>query len=111
LCASPIAISERRSERTGKRIPEDIGVGNGGSRQITNNVREIKTPADMKGLKIRTPNMQSIIECMKALGANPVTIPYADLYMALKTGVVDGQENPLANIGDMKFYEVQKYMT
>lgn len=88
-----------------------LAFGNGGSRQITNNVREIKTPADMKGLKIRTPNMQSIIECMKALGANPVTIPYADLYMALKTGVVDGQENPLANIGDMKFYEVQKYMT
>jgi len=88
-----------------------LAFGNGGSRQITNNVRPVKSPADMKGLKLRTPSMESIIECMKALGANPVTIPYADTYMALKTGVADGQENPLANIGDMKFYEVQKYMT
>jgi C4-dicarboxylate-binding protein DctP len=88
-----------------------LAFGNGGSRNITNNVREIKTPADMAGIKLRTPPMKSIIECMKSLGANPVSIPYADTYMALKTGVADGQENPLANIVDMKFYEVQKYMT
>jgi C4-dicarboxylate-binding protein DctP len=48
---------------------------------------------------------------MEALGASAVSIPYGDTYMALKTGVADGQENPLANIGDMKFFEVQKYMT
>lgn len=65
----------------------------------------------MKGLKLRTPPIESIIEAMKALGANPVSIPYGDTYMALKTNVADGQENPLANIGDMKFFEVQKYMT
>lgn len=88
-----------------------LAFGDAGSRQITNNKREIKSPADMKGLKIRTPGMESIIKCMETLGANPVSIPYADTYMALKTGVADGQENPLANIGDMKFYEVQKYMT
>ena len=96
------------AEKNGLKI---LAIGNGGNRQITNNVREIKSPADMKGLKIRTPNMVSILECMKALGANPVSIPYADTYMALKTGVADGQENPFANIGDMKFYEVQKYLT
>jgi len=88
-----------------------LAFGNGGSRNITNNVKEIKTPADLDGIKLRTPPMKSIIECMKSLGANPVSIPYADTYMALKTGVADGQENPLANIVDMKFYEVQKYMT
>jgi tripartite ATP-independent transporter DctP family solute receptor len=88
-----------------------LAFGDAGSRQITNNVRPIKTPADMKGLKIRTPGMESIIKCMETLGANTVSIPYADVYMALKTNVVNGQENPLANIGDMKFYEVQKYMT
>lgn len=88
-----------------------LAFGDAGSRQITNNVRVIKRPADMKGLKIRTPGMESIIKCMETLGANTVSIPYADVYMALKTGVADGQENPLANIGDMKFYEVQKYMT
>lgn len=88
-----------------------LSFGNAGSRQITNNNREIKSPSDMKGIKLRTPPMKAIIESMKALGANPVSIPYADTYMALKTGVADGQENPLSNIVDMKFYEVQKYMT
>ena len=88
-----------------------LAIGDGGSRQITNNVRPIKTPADMKGLKIRTPPLESIIKSMEALGASAVSIPYGDTYMALKTNVADGQENPLANIGDMKFYEVQKYMT
>lgn len=88
-----------------------LAVGDGGSRQITNNKRPIKTPADMVGLKLRTPPIESIIKSMEALGANPVSIPYGDTYMALKTGVADGQENPLANIGDMKFFEVQKYMT
>ncbi len=103
----------------GKTIMDDaqknnikiLAFGNGGSRNITNNVREIKSPADLNGIKLRTPPMKSIIECMKSLGANPVSIPYADTYMALKTGVADGQENPLANIVDMKFYEVQKHMT
>jgi C4-dicarboxylate-binding protein DctP len=88
-----------------------LAFGNAGSRQITNNIREIRTPADLKGIKLRTPSMKAIIESMKAFGANPVSIPYADTYMALKTGVADGEENPLANIVDMKFYEVQKYMT
>jgi len=88
-----------------------LAFGDGGSRHFTNNIRPIRTPADMKGLKIRTPPIESIIKCMQALGANPVSIPYGDTYMALKTGVADGQENPLANIGDMKFFEVQKYLT
>ncbi len=88
-----------------------LAVGDGGSRQITNNTRPIRTPSDMEGLKLRTPPLESIIKAMEALGANPVSIPYGDTYMALKTGVADGQENPLANIGDMKFFEVQKYMT
>jgi C4-dicarboxylate-binding protein DctP len=88
-----------------------LAFGDGGSRHFTNNVRPIKTPVDMKGLKMRTPPIESIIKCMEALGASPVSIPYGDVYMALKTGVADGEENPLANIGDMKFYEVQKYLT
>ena len=88
-----------------------LAVGDGGSRQITNNAHPIKSPADMKGLKLRTPPIESIIKSMEALGASAVSIPYGDTYMALKTNVADGQENPLANIGDMKFFEVQKYMT
>jgi tripartite ATP-independent transporter DctP family solute receptor len=83
----------------------------GGLRQWTNNVNPIETPDDIAGLKMRTPPIESIIKIMEAIGANPVSIPYAELYMALKTGLADGQENPLVNIGDKKFYEVQEYIT
>jgi len=83
----------------------------GGMRNITNNVRQIKKPQDMKGLKLRTPPIESIIKIMEALGANPVSIPYSEVYLALKTNVADGQENPYVNITAMKFYEVQKYLT
>ena len=88
-----------------------LSIGDGGSRQFTNNKHEIKEPKDLKGLKMRIPGIDSIKQCMLALGANPVSIPFADVYMALKTGVADGQENPIATIGDGKFYEVQKYLT
>lgn len=83
----------------------------GGFRQITNNVRPIMTPDDLKGLKIRAPGVKTIVKTLEAFGANVVTIPYGDTYMALKTGVADGQENPFVNIEAMKFYEVQKYLT
>lgn len=83
----------------------------GGFRNITNNVKPVKSPEDLKGLKIRTPGVESIIKTMEALGANPVSVPYVETYMALKTGVADGQENPFVNIESMKFDEVQKYIT
>jgi tripartite ATP-independent transporter DctP family solute receptor len=83
----------------------------GGFRQFTNNVRPIMTPDDMKGLKMRTPPIDSIIRTMNALGASPQQVPYTETYMALKTKVVDGEENPCSNIVEMKFYEVQKYFT
>lgn len=88
-----------------------LAVGDAGSRHFSNNVRPIRTPADMKGLKMRTPPVESIIKSMEAMGANPVSIPYGETYMALKTGVADGQENPFMNIATMKFHEVQKYLT
>lgn len=83
----------------------------GGFRNITNNIKPITSPKDLKGLKIRTPGVESIIKTMEALGANPVSVPYVETYMALKTGVADGQENPFVNIESMKFDEVQKYLT
>lgn len=83
----------------------------GGFRNISNNKRAIKSPDDMKGLKIRTPPIESIIKTMEAFGANPVSIPYGETYMALKTNVADGQENPMVNMESMKFNEVQKYLT
>jgi len=97
------------AEANGLKI---LATGDGGGlRNITNNVRPITSPDDLKGLKMRTPPITSIIKIMEALGANPVSIPYAETYMALKTGVADGQENPFINIATMKFHEVQKYMT
>ncbi len=79
-----------------------------GFRQITNNVRPIKNPKDMAGLKMRTV-LEIITLSLEAFGASTVSIPFTDLYMALKTGVADGQENPLALIDNQKFYEVQKH--
>lgn len=89
-----------------------LGLGDaGGFRQYSNNTRPIHTPADLKGLKMRSNGMDTIDKTFQALGASVVSVPYSDLYMALKTGVSDGQENPWVNIEGMKFYEVQKYFT
>jgi len=83
-----------------------------GFRQFSNSVRRIQTPEDMVGLKMRiAPGMDTIDYTFKAMGANTVSIPYADLYMSLSTGVADGQENPWLNIVTKKFYEVQAYFT
>jgi tripartite ATP-independent transporter DctP family solute receptor len=80
-------------------------------RRITNSVRPITKPEDMKGLKIRDPNVPAYSIVTKALGAVPVPMDFAELYMALSRKVVDGQHNPLAHIVGSKFYEVQKYLT
>ena len=88
-----------------------LGWAHSGFRQITNNVRPIKSPADLKGLKMRTPPLENILQTMQSFGANATPIAYSELYMALKTGVVDGQENPWVNVVSEKMYEVQKYAT
>jgi tripartite ATP-independent transporter DctP family solute receptor len=83
----------------------------GGLRNFTNNKRPITKPEDMKGVKMRTPPIDTIIKTMDALGAGTVSVPFTDLYMALKTGVADGQENPFIYIVTERFYEIQKYLT
>lgn len=83
----------------------------GGYRQFSNNKHAITKPEDLVGLKMRTNGMKTIDLTFKALGATTTSIPYAELYMGLKTGVADGQENPWVNVAGMKFYEVQKYFT
>ncbi len=83
----------------------------GGYRQFSNNAHPITKPEDLQGLKMRTNGMKTIDMTFIALGATTTTIPYADLYMGLKTGIADGQENPWVNVLGMKFYEVQKYFT
>lgn len=82
-----------------------------GFRNLTNNRHPVTKLEDISGLKIRTIQSPIPIELFNSLGANAVPLPYTELYTALETGTVDGQENPAANILNAKFYEVQKYMT
>ena len=80
-----------------------------GFRQITTRTKPIQTPADLKGLRIRVPVAPYLIALFQHLGAAPIPISFAEVYSALQTGVVDGQENPLVLIDTAKLYEVQKY--
>lgn len=82
-----------------------------GFRQLTNSKKPVATPADMKGMKIRTPPAFAYQAFVEAAGGNAVTIAFSELVMAMKQGVVDGQENPIGTIYSLKLYESQKYMT
>ncbi|WP_207462671.1 TRAP transporter substrate-binding protein [Azospirillum sp. SYSU D00513] len=82
-----------------------------GFRNLTNNKRPIAKWEDIQGLKIRVIQVPLYIETFNALGANAVPLPLPELYTALETGTVDGQENPLASIESSKFYEVQKHLS
>jgi TRAP-type transport system periplasmic protein len=88
-----------------------IGVWENGFRQITNNVRPINTPEDLKGIKLRTPRGVWRVKMFEAYGANPTPMAFSEVFVALQTGVIDGQENPYANIWSAKFNEVQKYLS
>jgi tripartite ATP-independent transporter DctP family solute receptor len=88
-----------------------LGFGEIGFRNITNNVRPVVTPADLEGLKLRTPGSKTRILAFQKLGATPVTMNIGELYLALQQGTVDGQENPLANIKAFSWNEVQKYLS
>lgn len=82
-----------------------------GFRHLTNSVREVKTPADVKGMKIRVMQNPIHLAIWKALGANPTPMPYSEVFTAMQQKTIDGQENPIPTIYDAKFYEVQKYCT
>lgn len=82
-----------------------------GFRNMTNNVRSVVKPEDMKGLKIRVQESKIKIELLRRLGAIPTPIPFGELYTALQQKVTDGQENPIATIHSILFYEVQKHIT
>src|SRR5574337_1933401 len=82
-----------------------------GFRNLTNSRHPVKSPEDMKGLKIRTTPNPAHVQAFRLMGANPVPMPFTEVYLALKTGTVDGQENPITLIEAMKFYEAQKYLS
>ncbi|MDD0809263.1 TRAP transporter substrate-binding protein [Curvibacter sp. RS43] len=87
-----------------------LGYWDNGIRHMTNSKRPITKVEDMKGLKMRTPPDAVLVDIMQALGADAQQIKFAELYVALQQGVVDGQENPLVNIHASKLYEVQKHL-
>lgn len=87
-----------------------LGYWDNGIRHMTNSKRPITKVEDMAGLKMRTPPDAVLVDIMQALGAEAQQIKFAELYVALQQGVVDGQENPLVNIHSSKLYEVQKHL-
>jgi TRAP-type transport system periplasmic protein len=105
----------------GKTLAKDIegktglmvlGFGNsGGFFDFTNSKHPVHSPADMKGLKIRTMSLETQKALVASLGAQPVNIPWSGVYTALQTGVADGQMNPVPIISFAKLYQVQKYLT
>lgn len=85
--------------------------GENGFRQLTNSVRPIKEPEDLKGLKLRLTASEIYKTAFTTLGANTFTLPFSQLYQALKSGEADAQENPVTTILGSKLQEVQKYIT
>lgn len=88
-----------------------VGIWENGFRNLTNSVREVKTVADVKGLKLRTMDNDVHLAAWKALGANPSPMAFSELFTALQQKTMDGQENPFAIIVSNKFFEVQPYIS
>ncbi len=82
-----------------------------GFRNITNSRKPIKVPEDVKGLKIRVPQSNTLVATFEALGANPVPMAYGELYTAMETGAIEAQDHPMPALFAGKFYEVQKYLS
>jgi tripartite ATP-independent transporter DctP family solute receptor len=88
-----------------------LAVWENGYRHITNNRHPIKTPEDLKGIKLRVPEGKWRVKMFQAYGANPSPMKLSEVFVALQTGVMDGQENPFTQIFSSKFHEVQKYLS
>lgn len=102
------ALAEHCLEETGLRT---LAYGETGFRNFTNSQREIRSPADMEGLKFRVQPIPLYIEMVEALGGEPTPIAWTELPNALSTGVVDGQENPVGVIYNNGLHQLQSYMT
>ncbi|MEQ5836784.1 DctP family TRAP transporter solute-binding subunit [Marinobacter sp. NFXS9] len=102
------ALSDHCLKKTGLRI---LAYGETGFRNFTNSKRPVAEPKDLNGLKIRVMTTPLFVEMVKALGAEPTPIAWPEVPSALATGVVDGQENPVGTIYNMKFYQMQDYLT
>jgi tripartite ATP-independent transporter DctP family solute receptor len=96
------------AEKKGLKI---LAVWENGYRHITNSKRPINTPADLQGIKLRVPEGKWRVKMFQAYGANPSPMKFSEVFTALQTGVMDGQENPFTQIHSAKFQEVQKYLS
>jgi tripartite ATP-independent transporter DctP family solute receptor len=96
------------AEEKGYKI---LGVWENGFRHVTNNVRPVVKPEDLKGMKLRVPQGVWRVKMFQAYGANPSPMALSEVFVALQTGVMDGQENPLTQIYSSKFQEVQKFLS
>jgi TRAP-type transport system periplasmic protein len=106
---SPI-IDEMNAQLVPKRQMRVIGATYYGKRHVTSGSKAINTVDDMKGFKLRIPEVDTFRAMAEAWGARPTPLNFSELYLALNQGAVDGQENPLPTIQSGKFFEVQKYL-
>ncbi len=96
------------AEKRGLKV---IAVWENGYRHITNSKRPINTPADLQGIKLRVPEGKWRVKMFQTYGANPSPMKFSEVFTALQTGVMDGQENPFTQIYSAKFQEVQKFLS
>jgi C4-dicarboxylate-binding protein DctP len=101
-------LMDDMEEETGLKY---LAMGQNGWRNFTNNVREIRTPEDLEGIKFRVMQSPVYVRMIESMGGSAVPIAWNELYTALQTGVVDGEENPISSIALGKLYEVQEYLT
>ncbi len=99
---------EPAAEAKGLKV---LAVWENGYRDITNNKRPIVVPSDLKGIKLRVPKGKWRVKMFQEYGANPSPMAFSELFSALQTGVMDGEENPLTQIYSAKLQEVQKYLS
>src|SRR5262249_51191980 len=103
-------VDPMNADLMAKRSMRVIGSTYYGKRHVTSGSKAINTVEDMKGFKLRIPEVDTFRAMAEAWGARPTPLNISELYLALSQGAVDGQENPLPTIQSNKFYEVQKYL-
>src|SRR6516165_3297726 len=109
VLGSPI-VDDMNAQLVAKRSMRVIGSTYYGKRHVTSGKKAISTVDDMKGFKLRIPEVDTFRAMAEAWGARPTPLNFGELYLALSQGVVDGEENPLPTIQSAKFFEVQKYL-
>lgn len=104
-------LGKELAEKTAEKGMVVLGYWDNGIRHMSNSKKPLNKPEDLKGMKMRTPPDAVTVDIMQALGAEAQQIRFAELYVALQQGVVDGQENPIMNIHASKLYEVNKFIS